>query len=83
MESIVVAMNSDQVLCGAFGLCHGYVAGILKHVEEINIYVLCNDKLTYSDYIEKNPISGEQYNISCVSCEEIISSYRLVEKLLY
>lgn len=27
------------------------MTGILKHVEEINFYVLCNDKLTYSEYI--------------------------------
>jgi hypothetical protein len=62
-------MKSDKVLCGFFGLYPGCVAGILKHVEEIIFYVLFNDKLTYSDYTEKE-ISSEQCNISCVSCEE-------------
>ena len=69
MKNNAVAMNSDQVLCGAFGLYPGYVAGILKHVEEINFYILCNDKLIYSDYIE-NSISDEKRNTSCVSCVE-------------
>jgi hypothetical protein len=35
------------------GVYRSYFAGILKHVEEINFYVLCNEDLTYSEYIEK------------------------------
>ena len=62
-------MNGDRVLCGVFGLYPSHVAGILKHVEEINFYVLCNDKLTYSEYTEK-AISCEQCTISCFSCEK-------------
>jgi hypothetical protein len=42
--------------------------GILKYVEEINFYVLCNDELTYSEYIEK-AISSEPCTI-CVSGEK-------------
>ena len=51
VKKILVTMNSDRVLCGVFGLYPSYLAGILKHVEEINFYVLCNEKLTYSVYI--------------------------------
>jgi hypothetical protein len=54
VKIIVLAMNSDKVLCGVYGLYNGYVTGILKHVEEINSYVLSNDTLTYSEYIEKD-----------------------------
>ena len=68
VKNMVAAMNSDLMLCGAFGLYPGYVAGILKHVEEIHFYVVCSDKLTYSDYIEK-AVSVEQCN-TCVLCEE-------------
>ena len=69
VKNIVVSMNSDRVLCGVFGLYPSYVAGILKHVEEINFYVLCNYKLTNAEYIEK-AISSEQFTISYVSCEK-------------
>ena len=55
-------------MCAVIGLYPSYVAGILKHVVEINFYVLCNDELTYSEYIEK-ATSSEQCTI-CVSCEK-------------
>jgi hypothetical protein len=50
------------VICAVIGVYLCYLAGILKHVEEINFYVLCNDELTYSEYIEK-AISSEQCTI--------------------
>jgi hypothetical protein len=58
----------EQVLCGVFALYPSFVAGI-HHAEEIHFYVLCNDKLKYSDYIEK-AISGQRCNISCISYEK-------------
>ncbi len=66
VKKILQSINSEGVRWGVIGLYPSYVAGILKHVVEINFYVLCNDKLTYSDCIEK-AVSGEQCNISCVS----------------
>jgi len=35
VNDIVTTMNSDQVLCGSFGLYPNYAAGILKSVKEI------------------------------------------------
>jgi hypothetical protein len=47
VKNIVAALNSDRVMCGVFGLYPSNVGGILKRVEEINVYVLCNYKLKY------------------------------------
>jgi len=49
----VTSMNSDKVLCGSFGLYPCYAASILNSVKEINFYVLCSEKLTYANYVEK------------------------------
>ena len=54
----VTAMNNDIMLCGLFGLCPNYVAGILNSVEDIRFYVLCSGKLNYADYIDKR-IAGK------------------------
>ena len=54
VKKILESINSEGVRCGVIGLYPSYVAGILKHVGEINLYVLCNDQLTYSEYTEKN-----------------------------
>ena len=53
MNVIVTTFNSDEVLCGSFGVYPSYVAGILNYVKEINFYVLCSDKIHYADYVEK------------------------------
>ena len=82
VKKILMTMNSDRVLCRVFGLYPSYVAGILKHMEEINFNVLCNDELTYSEYIEK-AISSEQCTFLVFRVRKFISSYRLVEKLFY
>ena len=81
MNDVVTAMNNDKVLCGAFGLYPSFVAGTLNKVQEINFYVLSNNKLKYLDNIEKC-ISSKQCTISTKSydenyfklssCEEII-----------
>jgi hypothetical protein len=63
VNDVVKAMNNDKVLCGVFCLYPSYVAGTLNKVQEINFYVLSNNKLKYSDYIEKC-ISGKQCTIS-------------------
>ena len=44
VNDIVTTMNSDNMLCGCFGLFPSYVAGILNSVKEINFYVLCNKR---------------------------------------
>ena len=43
VEKILVTLNSEQVISAVVGLYPSYVAGILKHVVEINFYVLSND----------------------------------------
>jgi len=53
VNDIFISMNSDKVLCGAFGLYPCYATGILNSVKEINFYVLCCEKINYADYIKK------------------------------
>jgi len=50
----VGVMNSDNMLCGCFGLFPSYVAGILNSVKQLNFYVLCNKRrLRCASYLEK------------------------------
>ena len=51
LKCIVAAMNSDRVLCGAFGLYPGYVAGILKHVAEVHFDVLTSKLVVYKQSV--------------------------------
>ena len=53
VNNIVVALNSDKVLCGYFGVYPSYVSGTLNSVKEIHFYVLRGKKLHYDKYIEK------------------------------
>ena len=52
VNDIVTTLNSDEVLCGYFGLYPSFVVGILNSVKEIYFYVLCSKKLQYDEYIE-------------------------------
>ena len=53
VNDIVTTMNSDNMLCGCFGLFPSYVAGILNSVKQINFYVLCNKRrLRCASYLE-------------------------------
>ena len=72
VNGIVTMMNSDKVLCGSFGLYPCYVAGILKFVEVIHFYVLCNEKLNYANYVEK-----------CIADRECILTYLPELKLTF
>jgi hypothetical protein len=58
VKKILVTINRDRVKCLICGIYPSYVAGILKHGVEINFYVLCNDELRHSEYVEK-AISSE------------------------
>jgi len=62
VKDIITAINKDKALCGVFCLYPTYVAGILSRVEEINFYILSNNKLKFLDYIEKC-ISGKQCTV--------------------
>jgi hypothetical protein len=54
VNNIVTTMNSDNMICGYFGLFPSYNAGILNTVKEINFYVLCNKRrLQCASYLEK------------------------------
>jgi hypothetical protein len=50
VNDLVTTLNSDNVLCGTFGLYPGYVA-IIKLCKKINFYVLCNKHITYGKHI--------------------------------
>jgi hypothetical protein len=52
-DTFATVINKDNILCGYFGIFPKFVAGILDSVKDINLYVLCNKKLNYADYIEK------------------------------
>ena len=53
VNDIVTTTNSDNMLCGSFGLFPSYVAGILNSVKEINFYALCNKRLRCASFLEK------------------------------
>jgi len=54
VNNIVATMNSDNMLCGCFGLYPSYEAGILNSVKQIDFYVLWNKRrLRCSSYLEK------------------------------
>jgi hypothetical protein len=82
----LVSDISDKVLCAVAGMYPGYVAGILNQVTEINFYVLCNEQLKYSDFIEKcisgrectisfMSVPGNYCKLSCYSGESIVISF--------
>jgi hypothetical protein len=53
VNDIVTTINSDNMLCGCFGLFPSYAAEILNSVKEINFYVLCNKRrLRCVSYLE-------------------------------
>jgi hypothetical protein len=54
VNDIVTTMNSDNMLCGCFGLFPSYVALIPNSIKEINFYVVCNKRsLRCASYLEK------------------------------
>ena len=53
-------MNSNNVLCGSFGVYPSYVAGILNSVK-IHILVLHSEWINYADCVEKCFV-GKKYN---------------------
>jgi hypothetical protein len=59
VKDIITSINKDKALCVVFCLYPTYLAGILSRVEEINFYILSNNKLKFVDYIEKC-ISGKR-----------------------
>lgn len=56
-------MNTNNMLCGSFGIYPCFVAGIVHSMEKIHFYVLCNEQINYADYIEKC-IAGKDCCIS-------------------
>ena len=49
VNDIFTTMNFDKVWRGSFGLYPSYAAGILDSVNEINLYVLCSEKLNSAE----------------------------------
>jgi hypothetical protein len=86
VNNIVSVMKSDKVLCGVAGMCPGFVVGILNQVNEISFYVLCNETLKYSEYIEKcissrkrttpfMAFEGNYFKLSSSSGETIVITF--------
>ena len=50
-------------LCGSFGLCPSYAAGILNSVKDIHFYVLRSEKSNHADCVERC-IAGKVYSIT-------------------
>jgi hypothetical protein len=76
VNDIVAIKNTDNILCGCFGLYPSFVAGILDSVKDINFYVLCNKKII------TQTISRSVFLVERVlfSIQETISCYHMVEK---
>jgi hypothetical protein len=53
VNEIIETMNSDNMLCGCFGLYPSYVAGILNRMPNIHFYLVCSEKINFEDYIKK------------------------------
>ena len=63
VNDIVTTLNSDNVLCGTFGLYPSYMACKLNSVKQIHFCVLCIKHINYAGYIEKC-IAGKQCTVS-------------------
>jgi hypothetical protein len=79
VKGVVAATNSNKVQCGVFGFYPSFVAGTMSKVQEINFDVHYNDKIKYSDYIEKR-ISGKQFTVSFKSYEHNYFTFSSSEK---
>jgi hypothetical protein len=55
-----MAINSDSVLYGAFGLYPSHEAGILDVVKEIYFYAVCNDATICAEYLEQTLFNEEE-----------------------
>jgi hypothetical protein len=86
VNDIVTVMNSDKLLCGVAGMYPRFVAVILNQENEINYYVLCNESLKYSEYIEKcisaqectiyfMALEGNYFKLSSSSGETIVITF--------
>jgi len=82
VNDIVTIVNSDNVLCGSFGLYPSYVAGILISVKEIHFYVLCSEKLNYADYVEKY-VAVKCTVLLINHIDDVNSGYHLVVRQLH
>ena len=52
VDKFITIINSNKLLCGSFGVCPIYVAGILNSVEKINYFVLHSEQINYAYYVE-------------------------------
>jgi hypothetical protein len=80
-------MNSDNMLCGCFGLFPSYAAEILNSVKEINFYVICNKRrLRFASYLENLLLEKEctfklltdNYFVLTFGKEEVVISFRSI-----
>ena len=74
MNDIVTTVKRDKDLWGSFGLYPSYAAGVLNSVKEIQLHLLCGEKLNYVGYIEKH--------IACKEHSVTYNPHRLDEFLL-
>jgi hypothetical protein len=53
VKGIIETVNSDNTLCGCFGLYPSYIAGVLNRMPGIHFYVVCSEKINVEEYIRK------------------------------
>ena len=58
-SNMVNALSNEKTLCGCFGMCPSFVAGILNRAKRIHFFVLCIEKLNFEYYIEKFIVDKE------------------------
>jgi hypothetical protein len=97
VKQIIEIMNSDNMLCGSFGMYPCYIAGILNRMPNIHFYVVCSEKINFDDYIRKYMANKEctisnfgdtfciyfQERVIKVSFEQRVASGKLLSELTF
>ena len=87
VNDIVTNVNSDNMLCGSFGLYPSYVAGNLNSVKEIHFYVIFNKQFSYAECIGKciaekgcsvsyKSHTGSYFHLSSSSGNAVVISFK-------
>ena len=70
VDKFITIINSNKLLCGSFGVCPIYVAGILNSVEKIHFFVLHSGEINYIDYVE-NAMSEKRALSRCLQTTDV------------
>jgi hypothetical protein len=97
VNKIIEAMNSDNMLCGCFGLYPSYIGAILNQMPNSHFYVVCSEKINFEDYMRKCMLNREctisnvddtfricyQDKVIKVSFEQRVVSGKLLSELTF